>query len=189
MENICKIDGCDNIVYGKGVCSKHYTRFRRHGNYDKPINKRGKLINIGKSYCCICGETKDVKEFNKDKQSFYGISKRCKMCSKIKGKNRYLKDKPKYQNYALNKKYNITLEDYNNMLISQNHKCAICGIMANDNKNLAVDHCHDTGNIRGLLCNKCNIGLGYFDDNQETLNNAIKYLNNAKLYKAQISKI
>ena len=74
--------------------------------------------------------------------------------------------------------YNITLEEYEEMSIKQNHKCAICGSpeMNNKNKVLCVDHNHTTNKIRGLLCGLCNTGLGNFLDNSRRLVNAIKYL-------------
>ena len=61
------------------------------------------------------------------------------------------------------------------MLEKQNHVCAICGNKDN-NKKLAVDHCHTTGVIRGLLCSACNTSLGKFKDSVELLQNAIQYL-------------
>jgi len=81
------------------------------------------------------------------------------------------------------KKYNITLEEYDSLLLKQDHKCAICSSdMAQSNKQyLCVDHCHTTGKVRGLLCDKCNMGLGLFQDNIELLQNSITYLlNNIK---------
>jgi hypothetical protein len=73
--------------------------------------------------------------------------------------------------------YGITLAQYNSMLEAQNYTCAICGNGDEvEGRRLAIDHCHTTGKVRGLLCGKCNRGLGLFYDNQELLSNAIKYL-------------
>lgn len=78
----------------------------------------------------------------------------------------------------LNRAHGIILEEYDEMLLEQNGCCAICGIHYTSlKKRLGVDHDHNSGIIRGLLCNKCNIGLGMFKDNIESLMNAIKYLN------------
>ncbi len=60
------------------------------------------------------------------------------------------------------KKYGLSEADYQNMVDSQENLCAICG-RTEDNKALAVDHDHDTGEIRGLLCGYCNVRLGWFD--------------------------
>jgi hypothetical protein len=66
------------------------------------------------------------------------------------------------------------------MLQEQDYKCAICGNEDEvEGRRLAIDHCHDTGHVRGLLCGKCNRGLGLFYDDEELLQNAIKYLKNA----------
>lgn len=74
----------------------------------------------------------------------------------------------------LKKKYNLTPEEYENKVKSQDNKCAICQKVPT--KKLVVDHCHSTGEIRGLLCNKCNMGLGHFLDSSETLESALRYL-------------
>ena len=79
----------------------------------------------------------------------------------------------------LSKKYNMTVEKYDSMLKEQNNCCKICSTHESEfNKRLAVDHCHTTGKIRGLLCMACNILLGKAKDNINILNNAIDYLNN-----------
>jgi hypothetical protein len=70
--------------------------------------------------------------------------------------------------------YGISLEDYDVMLEQQNGACAICG--RKPNERLAVDHCHATGTVRGLLCAKCNSGLAFYQDNPERLLAAIAYL-------------
>lgn len=79
----------------------------------------------------------------------------------------------------MNKKANLesfglTIEQYNQIALQQNGRCAICGNPPN--RWLVVDHCHQTGIIRGLLCELCNFGLGQFKDNPETLIKAIAYL-------------
>ena len=61
------------------------------------------------------------------------------------------------------------------MLDNQGHVCMICKKDINEHSS-HIDHSHVTGKVRGILCEKCNKGLGQFDDNIEYLNNAIKYL-------------
>lgn len=79
---------------------------------------------------------------------------------------------------VLKKKYNISLEDYYKILDEQNNVCAICKKYNENSKHmLAVDHCHKTGKVRGLLCSHCNTGLGQFKDDTELLQLAINYLN------------
>jgi len=72
--------------------------------------------------------------------------------------------------------YRLTIEDYNQMFADQQGCCDICGIHQSETKRFHVDHCHTTGQVRGLLCCDCNIGLGRFKDDTETLANAIVYL-------------
>ncbi len=72
------------------------------------------------------------------------------------------------------RKYGITPEVYETMLIEQRGVCAICGGV--DSRKLAVDHCHSTGRVRGLLCGTCNRGLGNFRDSTELLERAKGYL-------------
>lgn len=77
-------------------------------------------------------------------------------------------------------KRGITLEDYEDMLVQQGGGCAICGgRRGNKDVNvLYVDHNHVTGTVRGLLCGKCNRGLGMFQDRPDLLEKARKYLAN-----------
>jgi hypothetical protein len=70
--------------------------------------------------------------------------------------------------------YGITQEDYREMNEKQSGRCAICQTIPE--KRLVVDHCHNTGRVRGLLCYDCNHGLGKFRDNVEFLLEAASYL-------------
>lgn len=78
----------------------------------------------------------------------------------------------------LRTKYGMTLEEYEELLKQQNDVCAICKNPCSRSKTLSVDHCHKTDKNRGLLCNSCNNGLGFFKDTLEYLREAIKYLEN-----------
>tara|TARA_R110002049_G_scaffold112439_1_gene261927 strand:+ start:10 stop:498 length:489 start_codon:yes stop_codon:yes gene_type:complete len=73
-------------------------------------------------------------------------------------------------------RYGITEFVFNNMLINQNYRCAICMLKFNDNTP-NIDHCHKTEKVRGLLCSNCNRGIGLLKDNTTIISNAIKYLN------------
>lgn len=78
----------------------------------------------------------------------------------------------------LRKVYGLSRVDYESMLHSQGGVCAICGAgkPGRGDRFFAVDHCHTTGKIRGLLCQRCNSGLGYFGEKEEVLERAIDYL-------------
>lgn len=74
--------------------------------------------------------------------------------------------------------YGLTPEEYNDMLIKQGYTCAICHTTTPTGKwkVFAVDHCHITNKVRGLLCNECNRGMGLLKDNAELLRAAALYL-------------
>lgn len=78
--------------------------------------------------------------------------------------------------------YGITLEEYDLLLEQQDHSCAICKTKTPTGKwkVFAVDHCHITGNVRGLLCNECNRGMGLLRDDPDLLRKAAEYLDNNK---------
>jgi hypothetical protein len=84
-------------------------------------------------------------------------------------------------NYNLQKLYGITSEQYNQLLLKQNGCCAICNKPSTDYKRrLHVDHDHTTKKIRGLLCVRCNYGVGYFNEDTSLLDKAKEYLNTTK---------
>ena len=74
-------------------------------------------------------------------------------------------------------KYGITKQQFDIALESQQYKCAICLNLFSDKNRVYVDHCHDTGKVRGLLCFHCNTGLGQFRDNVDLLQKGVEYLN------------
>ncbi|WP_431832476.1 endonuclease VII domain-containing protein [Brucella melitensis] len=123
--------------------------------------------------CKKCGEMKAVSEFYKDKKSKDGLRSHCKPCHYTY----YKKDYSKAREMNLKRLYGITLEEYEAMLLKQDGVCAICGLTERvEGRALAVDHCHATGAVRGLLCSACNIALGKFEDDTERLRKAITYL-------------
>lgn len=81
-------------------------------------------------------------------------------------------------------RYGITHEDRDRMIEEQNNKCLICGVEFGSSRNRTVpnvDHCHSTGKVRGILCNRCNVGLGHFLDDPDLMLKAIEYLNEGDL--------
>jgi hypothetical protein len=95
---------------------------------------------------------------------------------RIQSKRYYLKNKEKVHEWHMQYSYGITRENREEILKSQNDSCAICGKPANNVDEFDVDHCHNTGTVRGLLCHKCNTGIGFFEDDPELLTKAIQYL-------------
>jgi hypothetical protein len=150
--------------------------------------------NTKSKKCSKCGEIKDKSEFYKKKTNTDGFDSWCKAC-KLKDnkayceRNRPIKKKYRKSYHIKNRekhliqskanniriKYGITLEEYNNLLLSQNSCCAICGSKIGG-KTARLDHCHKTMKIRGFLCDLCNSGLGMFKDRVDLLKKAIEYL-------------
>jgi len=141
-----------------------------------------------------------LSEFNKHKLAKGGLTPNCKSCLKEHNKKWHSKNKDKirikhksnrpYYNaqsvkwtkanpdrrrdVMLRHRYDISLEQYNQMLVAQNNVCALCkrpetGRTSKGNKIkfLSVDHCHATNKVRGLLCGDCNRAIGLFRDNSE----------------------
>lgn len=156
----------------------------------------------GTKVCSCCKEEKLVSEFHRDKNSSDGYTYKCKECrnkanreyyaahpEKRKEKNDKKKEyrklyydnpeiKLKYRQKYIERKFGINYEQYNKMLAQQGGVCAICGSAETkcSAEYLAIDHDHDTGEIRGLLCSNCNRALGLFQDNSEIVEKAMLYL-------------
>lgn len=133
--------------------------------------------------CSCCKETKDSSLFPKANGKTRGYAWVCKKCKIAKRKQKQASMSPEdwaLQNrqYWLKSQYNISLEQYNEMLRSQKHKCKICQKDETEvfKQTLYVDHNHTTGQVRGLLCHPCNAGLGHFRENQDLLDAAKQYI-------------
>ncbi len=89
--------------------------------------------------------------------------------------NERYENKIRAQDLRLKRKFNISLEEADVILILQHHKCPICKKSLMETLR-SVDHNHKSGKVRGILCRLCNVGLGSFMDNPQLLENAAKYL-------------
>lgn len=119
---------------------------------DKPVSKA----------CNVCGEVS--RNFHKAARTKDGYAGICKPCHKEKNRN---------TDYI--RKFGITLDEYNEMFANQEGKCGICGKHSLE-QHLSVDHSHETKEVRGLLCQPCNLGLGKLGDNIEGIERALNYL-------------
>lgn len=135
--------------------------------------------------CTMCGleatTVEDLELFASDKRTPYGKRNRCKKCHSTYNNKDY--DYTKTRDYMLQREYGISLLDFNIMLEEQEGKCKICGTISPGQKGVFhVDHNHNTGEIRGLLCHACNTGLGLLQDSEEVLYKAIQYLKDTSTY-------
>jgi hypothetical protein len=113
--------------------------------------------------------------FTTKKKAPYGKLNQCKECSNRLSKKYY--NPYKYKNASLQRKYGISIEEYNKLLMLQNNSCSICKTSTPNRGGLfVVDHNHFTGEVRGILCNNCNVSLGLAGDSIEVLEAMIRYL-------------
>lgn len=140
-----------------------------------------KSEGIGQPYirmCTICGKKAYIEEelplFMKNKANKYGRKNKCVDCDnreRRKGGHRFINT----NKIRVKRDYGITI-DYYNECMSTSDVCVLCG----SNYRLCYDHCHITGKFRGVLCERCNYGLGALKDDVQLLNKAIKYLEENK---------
>ncbi len=129
-------------------------------------------------FCKYCSTEQSLEQFSPHPHTKDRLNNKCKTCvnaynkirwrqmtdaekeilyaKKRQNKNRLITDRKK----VLKRKYGITINDYEQMLKQQNGVCKICKGLDPSGRRLAVDHCHTTGVVRGLLCPSCNTALG-----------------------------
>lgn len=153
------------------ILMDHNISIRTNGEHNRSI------ILDGKKECSICKEWVLLIDFY-CKGDHYGTGyivyyHACKKCMRKKWSDDW--------EQHISEKFGITVEQYKLMLESQNNLCAICDqperrMKEDQPQRLSIDHCHITGKVRGLLCNNCNILLGFAKDNKAQLKRAIEYL-------------
>jgi len=133
--------------------------------------------------CNHCNEEKPLKDFKKGNTYKGGYRPQCVVCCNVYNLKSHHEHKHKKEySYADNKNthlkrlYGISYKEYLVMLDAQGGRCAICATENSGKRAFAVDHCHDTGAVRGLLCGNCNAGIGNLKDSKELLQRAIEYL-------------
>lgn len=129
--------------------------------------------------CRSCGATKSIYEFSRNAHAPDDRVNACKPCASAASvAHARKKPKTKEQQWAAMVwfQYRMRPIDYFTLLERQRGMCAICRTPPQPGKRLVVDHNHTTKAIRGLLCNGCNSGLGYFKDNPTACRNASDYL-------------
>ena len=137
--------------------------------------------------CTKCGETKPLTEYSYKRPTGRkpGYQPRCKSCCLEDTRQwREAQSPERLKDLYLKRTYGISYTEYVQRLEDQNYCCVICDRELNTNFGMdalspntaVVDHCHTTGHVRGILCNECNRGLGYFRDNVNALAKAISYL-------------
>lgn len=149
--------------------------------------------------CKTCGREQPEDQFNRDRSKKTGRRNHCRMCENEKIRERRANEpeenklvrrarskafrqqhpdkfKASVRNAYLKKQYGIIQEDYEYLLKKQHGLCAVCETPPETNRRLAVDHDHDTGAVRGLLCFDCNTSIGKMNDDPVMLRKAAIYL-------------
>jgi len=143
------------------------------------------VTQLSDKQCQKCKIVHPAKSFARNTRNKDNLSAWCKQCraeyAKLYRAINKEKIKNKQRDIRYKESYGISLEDYNKMLEKQGNKCACCGSTKASKSihkwaNFCVDHCHLTGEVRGLLCNSCNIGIGKLGDNLDGVLNAVSYL-------------
>src|SRR5574343_1034762 len=146
-------------------------------------------------YCSVCDTFKVWSSFSDKKARRYREKEspqvhqlkqpKCKECANMEViRWREAQSPERLKDLYLKRTYGITYLEYVSFLEDQDYCCKICsrelntkfGMEALSSNTAVVDHCHTTGRVRGILCNECNRGLGYFKDNVNSLAKAISYL-------------
>jgi hypothetical protein len=181
MVNKSNEDTTMKTSWNKGIPEREETKLKKAATF---AAKRA-LINYTEKACKVCSETKSLELFPKKKDNKDGHHNVCKACENTR-KAKYKWTREQFWEYEIKKQYGLTVDMYNSILADQNMSCAICNIHIDDYKgvygkgkkvnNFTVDHCHTSGKVRGLTCFRCNLMLGYAQDNPTVLEKGAMYL-------------
>ncbi len=130
--------------------------------------RRGKTKEYMRAY-----HAANRERLNAQKRAYYLATKEVRAA---KGRERRKNNPSSWRAVVYKAKFGITVDEYEARLVEQKGVCAVC-----TGRRLAVDHCHATGKVRGLLCWHCNSGIGKLGDNAEGLLRALAYLRAAHL--------
>ncbi len=148
---------------------------RQYKDYHRERN------GVEEKHCRNCNTWKTMGQFHKNKNSKDGRVWRCEKCRSLRVEKKVqFRHSRKRRNKHLLSKYGISIKEYDVLLADQSGCCAICGVHYTETASaLAIDHDHKTGQVRGLLCLQCNLGIGGLQDNIDLLASAASYLINA----------
>lgn len=192
---ICKEGTCGRPVKSRSLCVKHYQRARRSGSIERErsaicvdcdsvfeVEDRGPIP----TRCPPCRQawavqrTREWQAANPEKDK----ANRQRYYDRVYPFRTYTEDDAQAAWVRrLKKHYGLTVGQYQQMLDRQNGTCAICdgppkGKGA-DRGRYHVDHCHETGKVRGLLCSSCNLAIGYLGDDARRVRRAARYIEDA----------
>ncbi|MGW2636881.1 endonuclease VII domain-containing protein [Streptomyces sp. NPDC001348] len=136
----------------------HYRR--RREAMGKPVREKVE-VPAGHKLCRTCGEVKPHSDWHRNATASDGLSTRCKACRVAQGRQGHLK-----------RQYGLTEAERDELIAAQGGVCCICLAAPPAH----VDHCHETGRVRGVLCFSCNAALGQFKDQPDAIRRAAAYV-------------
>lgn len=142
-----------------------------------------RLAPEGKKWCPDCKDFVDRTSFTVDMQKPDLLNSYCKVHLSTRRKAAYQQNTEKELDRQYRYNYGTDGETYKRLFKEQQGKCAVCGkietrIHKGKVMRLSIDHCHKTGEIRGLLCRECNLALGHMEDDIERIQALLRYLEN-----------
>jgi len=156
-------------------------------SYRKRQAERGKSVRerrdlpVGERWCPDCRTALPLDSFPKNKNNADGRHTYCKPCHRARTAETVSRLYGSTRSYHLKHRYGITAAEFDVMLEEQGGLCAVCRERPAEH----VDHCHQTGAVRGLTCFNCNGGLGQFKDRVDIMRNAIDYLERTRTPQCQ----
>lgn len=126
--------------------------------------------------CPTCRVEKAPEEFGRRSGRPHTLNSKCRLCQTFYKRQWARQHTETYRAYKYKIRYGITVAQYNQMLENQFGVCGICMSEPADNKKLVVDHNHHTGKVRGLLCDPCNLMVGFYERKPDIAENLETYL-------------
>lgn len=176
QRKVCVFPDCGRPNFAHGLCAAH--RRQKHLGIDlRPVREPRPSPADGYHWCSTCKTFRAVEDFSWD-NTREQPQRVCMDCCATSQREYTARNAEKIRLKVTLRTWGLTEEQYVALFEAQGHKCAICGAERRELRNLAIDHCHKTGLIRGLLCPDCNMGMGQFGDDPALLESAATYLRN-----------
>ena len=200
----CTAEGCEKPrattpSQVRSLCDEHYREYQRDlqtrarrkaGAEERAYNRAPDDLQIpeDQKWCGGCSLVKQVEDFNRDASKKDGRQSRCKTCEYEGYKRRLAEDPERVRKISRESRmrnrrrqtYGVTNEEFEEMCEAQGGICAICQREPGQ-LGLCIDHDHETGEVRGVICSPCNSGLGLFQDDPEFLRAAAAYIEDSRL--------
>jgi hypothetical protein len=181
---ICLTDKPDDEFYVRGDIARRRTECKPClSGLKRRYNEQLVIVVPEEKMCRICKQTLPAASFFSSRGTKDGLYSYCKECS-TKQHTKWCDANPGRQTEItrksnLRRKYGLTPEEHIELQVSHEGRCAICRqvpVKGRHNAALHIDHDHKTGKVRGLLCARCNVSIGQFEDSPALLRSAAEYL-------------